>query len=425
MVRTAIEQMSAILGDLQIRLGRTTDTDEYQCGQDTGVDKQQVVDMHIYMEKCHEFEQLKAQYVAKCRDYEQLSDKHRNLKASNTRPPEVVTSKQSTAVRQPVLPMRLQTFEDFEAVEESMMAPGSGSRGRRSIAVSPPNALRMQGDMAGMKHRTAATTDVTPTKRARKAANPPGDALPRLLSSPLSGPCRPLLHKKQCEWKRAGSKEERKHSTKPTVKPRPLQSGKQPVLLSSQETQLDFSDLVLPTGLAESVEQLCPPSDQECNNNNIGSIGNSTRKIEERDEMWRAAVKQEVIEGNKKVEDWVEKTREFVGSAKDKPKVARGDSTQNDKDLQRILEAVSDCEECKAFYSVPGLVLPKRDPNSLCVHRSRARKSKDGSVRNSRALEAPRSEQKRPTTPDHFWDIDYFPPIRTGGPEMLRKNKQH
>ncbi|KAJ2846433.1 hypothetical protein GGI22_006249 [Coemansia erecta] len=143
--------------------------------------------------------------------------------------------------------------------------------------------------------------------------------------------------------------------------------------------------------------------------------------------MWRVAVEQEVVEGNKKVEDWVNKTREYVGSSVAASKKVCSNGVQMDASLQRILDAVSDCDECKAFYSVPGLVLPKRDPHTLCAHKSRSRnsKDKDGSAQASRrALEAPRSEQKRPTTPEHFWDIDYFPPIRTGGPELLRKSKQ-
>ncbi|KAJ1800992.1 hypothetical protein LPJ59_000649 [Coemansia sp. RSA 2399] len=381
---------------------------------DTKDDRRQVVDMCVYMAKCNDFEQLKAQYVAKCRDYDQLSERHKSLEASSLRP-DTAVRKQNTA-KQQVLPVRLQTFEDFEAVEESMMAPGSGSRGRRIIAaISPPNVMRIQGDLAGMKHRGSGSIDVTPTKRARKAADTAGNALPRLLSSPLNGPCRPLLYNKQREWRKAGSKEEKRASTKPATKPRQQPSGKQPLVLSSQETQLDFSDLVLPT---EPAEQLCPPSDQECTNDN-------KKDRRGRDEMWRAAVEQEVVEGNKKVEDWVKKTREYVGSSKAESKKASSNNVQTDDGLQRILDAVSDCDECKAFYSVPGLVLPKRDPHTLCAHRSRSRNSKDGSAQASRrALEAPRSEQKRPTTPDHFWDIDYFPPIRTGGPELLRKSKQ-
>ncbi|KAJ2849027.1 hypothetical protein GGI22_005613, partial [Coemansia erecta] len=263
--------------------------------KETGADgRQQVVDMCVYMAKCNDFEQLKAQYVAKCRDYDQLSEKHRSLQASSSRP-DVAVCKPNTA-KQQVLPVRLQTFEDFEAVEESMMAPGSGSRGRRIIAaVSPPNVMHIQGDLVGMKHKGAGTIDVTPTKRARKAAaNTAGNALPRLLSSPLNGPCRPLLYNKQREWKKVGPKAEKSASSRPANKPRQQPSGKQPLLLSSQETQLDFSDLMLPT---EPAEQLCPPSDQECTDDN-------KEDSKGRDEMWRVAVEQEVVEGNKKVEDW-------------------------------------------------------------------------------------------------------------------------
>ncbi|KAJ2689388.1 hypothetical protein IWW39_001516 [Coemansia spiralis] len=35
----------------------------------------------------------------------------------------------------------------------------------------------------------------------------------------------------------------------------------------------------------------------------------------------------------------------------------------------------------------------------------------------------PKSEQRRPTTPDHFWDIDYFPPINALGVDTFRRNK--
>ncbi|KAJ2554487.1 hypothetical protein EV175_002569, partial [Coemansia sp. RSA 1933] len=341
--------------------------------------------------------------------------------ASNT-----VSHKQSTTKQSAAPPVRLQTFEDFEAVEESMMAPGSGTRGRRIIAaVSPPNIIRAQGsDMARVKHRGQGPIDVTPTKRARKSANTASDSLPRLMSSPLNGPYRPLLHNKQREWKLAsGSREERKSSSsKPTANQRPHKAEKQPALLSSQETQLDFSDLVLPTEPEVLVEQLCPPSDQEYANK---------ASEEQQDELWRAAVKQEAVEGHEKVKNWVAKTSEYVDGQITKPKnkMSTGSGVGNSSELQqRILEAVGDCEECKAFYSVPGLVLPQRDPRTLCGHKSKSRNGKDGGGASSRtsrrALETPRSEQKRPTTPDHFWDIDYFPPIRTGGPELLRKSKQ-
>ncbi|KAJ2515240.1 hypothetical protein H4217_005304 [Coemansia sp. RSA 1939] len=427
MVRTAVEQMSAILGNLQTRLGNTAaavGTNEAPNGQTSREDDQQSAYLQLYTEKCREYERLKLQYTTKCRDYEQLSDKYMQLNRTVSTRPEVMGGKQNTA-RQTAQPVRLQTFEDFEAVEESMMAPGSGSRGRRCGVTSPTNIARMRSDMAGAKHsRAPGIMDETPTKRARGAGGA-GDALPRLLSSPLNTICWPLVQRKQREWRKpaspkAGAKEEAKYVTVPADKQPPLQrSGKQPALLSSQETQLDFSDLVLPIEEPELAE-LCPQSNHDSN-----SSSNRSKRGEEQKEMWHAAVKQDVIEGNKKVEDWVEKTREYVGCSEAKPKAAKHDTAQqNSAHLQRILAAVDDCEQCRAFYSVPGLVLPNRNPHSLCAHRSRTKKSKDGGARGSRDSAGPRSEQKRPTTPEHFWDIDYFPPIRTGGPEILRKSKQ-
>ncbi|KAJ2581255.1 hypothetical protein EV177_010470, partial [Coemansia sp. RSA 1804] len=186
------------------------------------------------------------------------------------------------------------------------MAPGSGSRGRRCGVTSPTNTARMRSDMPGAKHsRAPGIMDETPTKRARGA----GDTLPRLLSSPLNSLCRPLVRRKQREWRKpaspkADAKEEAKYVTVPADKqPPPQRSGKQPALLSSQETQLDFSDLVLPIEEPELAE-LCPQS-----NHDSSSSSNRSKRGEEQKEMWRAAVKQDVIEGNKKVEDWVEKTR--------------------------------------------------------------------------------------------------------------------
>ncbi|KAJ2654624.1 hypothetical protein IWW48_005988 [Coemansia sp. RSA 1200] len=417
--------MSAILGNLQTRLGNTaaaTGTNEAPNGQAYREDGQQSAYLRLYTEKCHEYERLKSQYTTKCRDYEQLSDKYMQLNRTVSTRPEAMGGKHNAA-KQMAQPVRLQTFEDFEAVEESMMAPGSGSRGRRRGVISPSNIACMRSDMAGAKHsRAPGTMDETPTKRARGAGGA-GDALPRLLSSPLNSICRPLVQRKQREWRKpaspkADAKEEAKCVTVPADKqPLPPRSGKQPALLSSQETQLDFSDLVLPIGEPELAE-LCPQSDHENNSSNRSQRG-------EEQEMWRAAVKQDVIEGNKKVEDWVEKTREYAGCSEAKLKAAKHDTAQQNSDhLQQILAAVDDCEQCRTFYSVPGLVLPNRNPHSLCAHRSRTKKSRDGGARGSKDSAGPRSEQKRPTTPEHFWDIDYFPPIRTGGPEILRKSKQ-
>ncbi|KAJ2549343.1 hypothetical protein EV175_004484, partial [Coemansia sp. RSA 1933] len=79
MVRAAIEQMSAILGGLQTQLDSTADSTMGSAGT-----TKKTVDMHVYMAKCYEFEQLKAQYVAKCKDYDQLSSRYKRSEASNT-----------------------------------------------------------------------------------------------------------------------------------------------------------------------------------------------------------------------------------------------------------------------------------------------------------------------------------------------------
>ncbi|KAJ1999819.1 hypothetical protein GGI04_004411 [Coemansia thaxteri] len=203
-----------------------------------------------------------------------------------------------------------------------------------------------------------------------------------------------------------------------------------PALHSSQETQLDFSDPPVPV---EDSALLCPgtnPSEAEADGANSA---------------WQFMLK---------TPDKHCSGQERAAAAAESQRVC----AQQSPELQRILDAVGDCEPCRSFYSVPGLVLPKRDPSTLCQHRGRGK----GKAADWRALagkdatanpasssmpvasaataprpargpftsdhdavrQAPKSERRRPTTPDHFWDIDYFPPIKTLGLGNLRKERR-
>ncbi|KAI9505495.1 hypothetical protein GGI25_001001 [Coemansia spiralis] len=354
-----------------------------------------------YEEKCRELSELATRYMEKCKEYDQLLSKYNKREQHMATKPSVP--------KQMILPAKIQTFEDFEALEDVMMAPGSGGRGKRRM-MSPLQEAQTQ--ITGLKQKVGVISDETPTKRARRNGTGNGSGLPNLLSSPLSSKCRPLLYNKQLEWRKAtAASPKTKAEEKSAVATR---ASNRPALLSSQETQLDFSELLLPN---EPAVELCPQSDHESSKNN-------------EDELWKTAIKQET-KGEKKVEAWVGKARENM-LLRTESTAANNSDDVADSELQRILDAVGDCDECRAFYSVPGLVLPKRDPQSLCAHskarksKDSARKSKDGARKPAAASAwAPKSEQKRPKTPDHFWDIDYFPPIRTAGPEMLRKSKQY
>ncbi|KAJ1935074.1 hypothetical protein FBU59_005500 [Linderina macrospora] len=164
-----------------------------------------------------------------------------------------------------------------------------------------------------------------------------------------------------------------------------------PVADSSQTTQMDESDVELLQ--REKSIVLCPPSDEEPDKPEV-RVSSPPHMV---------LPKSSGVDGNVKLE--------------------------------------GGCAICREFYSGPGVVMTKGDLGKRCTHgNSKNKVSPRLPGRPSRAaplalmpigaqnkgrIVAPQSRPKggRQTTPDNFWDIDYFPPIRTGGPEALRKQK--
>ncbi|KAJ2720742.1 hypothetical protein GGI07_004423 [Coemansia sp. Benny D115] len=243
---------------------------------------------------------------------------------------------------------------------------GSGARNTSPVKLATFEDLEELGQAMSApgciraKKRAAPVASTSPTKRVKNEHAPNISYLVNVIASPVAVD------------RQSGQRRLEKQAAKPDV------------LGSSQETRMDFSDLCLPVEAEELIE-LCPASD---------------------------------------VEDEAKAESSGKGG---------GDA------LKRILEAVGDCAECRAFYSVPGLVLPKRDPSGLCGHRGKkkgrvsypdttARKASP-KAQQQKHEQQPRQRKseggwERQSTPDNFWDIDFFPPIRTASPEarLLRKD---
>ncbi|KAJ2795468.1 hypothetical protein H4R21_005098, partial [Coemansia helicoidea] len=176
----------------------------------------------------------------------------------------------------------------------------------------------------------------------------------------------------------------------PARAPKDLAAG---VKYSSQETQLDFSEADL---RSEIGVELCPATDDEDDDDDDEGAAARRREAEQ---------------------------------------AAQALAQARAAELRRILDAVGGCAECRAFYTTPGLALPKRDASTLCKHRRASGKGAGKACTPSPAPATPAaraagstaarpSSERRPSTPENFWDIDYFPAIRTAGPEVLRKSKR-
>ncbi|KAJ1803297.1 hypothetical protein LPJ56_006993, partial [Coemansia sp. RSA 2599] len=201
-------------------------------------------------------------------------------------------------------------------------------------------------------------------------------------------------------------------------------AAKMPLVLvhSSQETQLDFSD---PCFANEHAVKLCPDSDEE---EGIGGDGDGDKV------MWTSPVRQP-------------SKPSFSFRLKEQEAESADDSERDSSARRRLLEAAGVCDECKKFYSVPELALPKTDLSLLCAHNRSGKGKGKGKGRNSdqdgfkagvhqtpshestggsrsSRKPTPKSEQRLQSTPDHFWDISFFPDIKTAGPELLRKSKR-
>ncbi|KAJ2798634.1 hypothetical protein H4R20_004751, partial [Coemansia guatemalensis] len=350
------------------------------------------MDRSRYTLKCKALDELTHKYAAKCKEYDQLLSKYKQLQS---RGQEQSTVWAGTKTARQQVPGKVYTFDDFDELEKKMSPQYSGGRAKRTntgLLVSPTRA-----GPAVTAQRTAASS-ITPTKRARK--EPSGFRKLNLLSSP------PLFANNGAFGAPTVTREHQMASPIPprTIAPRaPTEAAAAAgVKYSSQETRLDFSDMDIPN---DAVVELCPATDDE----EDGKVDMDDMSDADR---WQGIIEQPEQGHQKSTEAWV------AG--------VRGER------LQRILDAIGDCEECRAFYSMPGLALPRRDPSTLCIHKKSKGKTPiplttpasapEKAHLSESSMQAPKSEQ-RPSTPEHFWDIDYFPAIRTAGPEVLRKSK--
>ncbi|KAJ1721466.1 hypothetical protein LPJ61_006037, partial [Coemansia biformis] len=334
-------------------------------------DGRSTVDMHWYTTKCRALDDLAQKYAAKCREYDLLLARYKQLQS---KPQDQRAAQPTSMTARQNGPGKIYTFDDFDEMERRMCPQYSGGRAKRTYAgllVSPGRVGPAPAPAPAVARPSV--ENVTPTKRARKG--PSGIGKLNLLSSP------PLASSRVFGPGATSPPVSRAATTAATAATVATATVRKDLAVgtkySSQETQLDFSEADLPSDIGV---ELCPATDDE------GDRGGT--------------------------------------------QAARERSVE----LQRILDAVGDCAECRAFYSTPGLVLPKRDPSLLCMHRSSRAKGKvnmvlapatptAGAGAGASAPPAPRSEQ-RPGTPENFWDIDYFPAIRTAGPEVLRKRNR-
>ncbi|KAJ2743260.1 hypothetical protein GGI20_003888 [Coemansia sp. BCRC 34301] len=473
-VRIAIDQMFGILDGLQKKVEPRRDASAMTITTTTHNARSHremprlvlqtskpTVDIYQYRAKCSELEELACKLRTKCLEYDRLSNRYNQLQTRLQQQQQkkngsvgAMAHKQgasSLTGRDP--------FLELNALEQTTMGVPAGYGAKRtspSAQVSPDNA-----------HTGSAAEGTTPTKRPRRGTLNSG--LPALLSSPLTTH-KPLLSYNPRRRGNVSTTSGRSALKAPVSSP-PFTgksnkvSGAAPsapaalprvpptslAIFSSQETRMDFSDP--PFIPDEEGDLLCLGTHPE--------EGKSEYKGENAadGDVWPF-----VLQTSIKPEQYQEWPSDTSSGEKGDGDVC----AQRSPDLQRILDAVGDCESCRSFYSVPGVVLPTRDPSTICQHaRSGSRKNKgkaaatdwgamraDGAVvddgpstpqlgHRSGIMSAPRpmrgptasshptmaprqppnSEQRRPTTPDHFWDIDYFPPIKTLGTETFRGDK--
>ncbi|KAJ2697255.1 hypothetical protein FB645_005970 [Coemansia sp. IMI 203386] len=366
-VRQALEQVFSILAPLQSQL----ESNSLKTREQEHTGKTAVVGMQWYAEKCNELDEMTRKYRAKCREYELLQTKYNRLQSRRPEQAGKQGRQLGTAAHtgtHSVGAVRVATFDDIDELEERMKAPGS-SRAKRTSAgllVSPMREVSRTG---------AAKTiveDTTPTKRVKQ--NMFDDDIHDLFSSTSGVTKKPVGLKT---------------SKQPTA------VAKMPLVLvhSSQETQLDFSD---PCFANEHAVKLCPDSDEE-------SADDDRDKV-----VWTSPARQPSKPAFRLMEQGIE------SSGSDRDRDAR----------RRLLDASGICDECKRFYSVPDLALPKTDLSLLCAHnRSGKGKARDSNQGANSRRPTPKSERRLQSTPDNFWDVGFFPDIKTAGPELLRKKR--
>ncbi|KAJ2340033.1 hypothetical protein GGF43_006501, partial [Coemansia sp. RSA 2618] len=303
-------------------------------------------------------------YSSKCKEYDQLLGRYLQLQGrkQEQRAPSL-TSLASLTARQNQ-PAKVYTFEDFDELEKKMCPQGSGGRGKRTsggVLVSPAR----DGPSGMVQHRSGTAFDnITPTKRARK--DPLATRKPNLLSSPPP----PLLFK---DSKPSRPKRVDKRTFHAAAEPRLHGDAVAGVKCSSQETRLDSSDPCFPS---EGVIELCPATDDEDSGHEGGNINSRDRWRDILDQI--DDVPQEQANPQNKSgmqESGATTSARPNGRPKMKP-TSKSSTKPNDQrsvDLQRILDAIGDCQPCRTFYSMPGLALPKRDPTTLCMHKGKGK----------------------------------------------------
>ncbi|KAJ2730387.1 hypothetical protein IW152_005288 [Coemansia sp. BCRC 34962] len=395
-VRLAISEMFGILDGLQKKVDQRRDTTATTAAPGSRLHREMprlvlqtsnpTVDIQQYRAKCNELEELASRFRAKCLDYDRLSSRYNQLR-----------------------------FGLHEQRRQQQLKKTSGAA-----------ALACKPGASPLTNRDPFIEFDAPEQTTKGI--PVGHGSKRTSSSAQVSP---------------------DNARAPTL---PI------VLQSSQETRLDFSD---PPYMPEDEgELLClgtHPEESESEHRDEDAADSNAWQF-----MLQTPTRPE------------QQYPEFPRDSSDSDSGGRGKEdgsvcAQRSPDLQRILDAVADCKLCRSFYSVPGLVLPKRDPATLCQHASGSRKGRgkaaadrgarhlgnddavprDGASapplrhyrdatmsapRPERSLtsscqsgpirQPPKSEQRRPTTPDHFWDIDYFPPINALGIETFRRNKR-
>lgn len=396
-VKGAIDKMFGILGNLQGQLAKPQPT---SAGTES-----------INTLRC-DLAEMTSKYLAKCREYGELNSRYQKLSSCKCQkkplapPPPPPPPHKSGGVKNHLSKPQDDGFPDLDEVLNLARQPtrinnnSTTSTKKRTYRDSVSTAGNLLSSTTSGNKGTKSTLLLNSNQQRGAAA--------RKIRSPTK-PRRPVT---SILGRRFHSPPPLKLTTEPCTKSKPKVPSPPPppppaapekaaptvaplgsVVLDSQDTQLDHKS----NDAAESEIILCPSSDVE-------------------DEGG----------GNMKVDNTQLQKQNHKDDAVSK----------HHKDLQRILEAVGDCQDCREFYSVPGLVLPKRDPTTLCFHGNGRKKrktviptaaaaaaavtetppsAKESSNTRGAQSEGPQHRQgrRRPTTPDHFWDIDYFPPIRT------------
>ncbi|KAJ1889024.1 hypothetical protein LPJ66_008259 [Kickxella alabastrina] len=427
-----------------------------------------MVRMQAYNDKCSELDRMKRKLKTKSDDYDYLLEKYRVLLETTD------TMKKTVATEAQAQQQQAQTHEQAQQLTTPAKSPKrshlgiadewqrdmldavgpSKKRGHGSDFVSitgdpfpaapkpkptrSTNAWQLQKPMEDEKRAKRSKLDLFSGGRRNTRSPLEPRALPT--TSPLAlrpltatSPVLPLSAKFMKPSRSVdlrGSKAKSPVFQLPTARqPQQPQLPRLPrAAASSQETRMDSSDQILcpetdgEGDMMPSVEEVLRPATVTADGPPAAATA-AKRILDEGEDSWRKVLDRDPwtgqVGGEKKIT--------FQDSSHPEPRAPVDAALEGDKEhqqlRQRILQAVGDCAQCKGFYSMPGLVLPKRDPSSLCMHKNKRSGGGNG-VLAGPATAPPRSEHARAGTPEHYWDIEYFPEIRVAGPEQLRKREE-